>query len=189
MPREKPMPDVKLCRKCGETKPLDEFRRRSDGHTKDGRMARCSACFLVREANYRKIHPLRWDAAQKARSDRWRKENMERLYAAHRLQRQRRMLRDPKGCRLKSQRANMRRRALQMHAGGTVLQNDLDKVLRRYGGRCAYCLKRPANTWDHVIPLRRGGLHTIGNLLPACRQCNSSKGVKFLAQWRFSKHA
>jgi hypothetical protein len=47
--------------------------------------------------------------------------------------------------------------------------------------RCAYCDVRPAETWDHVTGLVRnsqysGFGHTIGNLLPCCKDCNSRKG-------------
>ena len=51
--------------------------------------------------------------------------------------------------------------------------------------KCAYC-DRPAETWDHVVGLVEnqhysGFGHTIGNLLPCRKQCNSSKGNK---DWR-----
>src|SRR5512138_2546777 len=51
---------------------------------------------------------------------------------------------------------------------------------------CVYCDKNPAETWDHVFGLVKdqqfsGFGHTIGNLLPCCKQCNSSKGNK---NWR-----
>jgi hypothetical protein len=51
---------------------------------------------------------------------------------------------------------------------------------------CAYCGVRSAETWDHVFGLVRnqryaGYGHTLGNLLPCCRSCNSAKGNK---NWR-----
>lgn len=47
---------------------------------------------------------------------------------------------------------------------------------------CVYC-DNLAETWDHVFGLVRdqqfsGYGHTIGNLLPCCRKCNSKKGNK-----------
>nr|CCA87186.1 hypothetical protein RALSY_mp30506 [Ralstonia syzygii R24] len=47
---------------------------------------------------------------------------------------------------------------------------------------CVYCF-RPAQTWDHLFNLVKGGEsngygHQIGNLVPCCRDCNSSKGGK-----------
>lgn len=48
---------------------------------------------------------------------------------------------------------------------------------------CFYCDKRPAETWDHVFGLVKDGQyagfgHTLGNLVPCCKQCNSEKGNK-----------
>jgi hypothetical protein len=46
---------------------------------------------------------------------------------------------------------------------------------------CFYCDKRPAETWDHVFSLVKVGQyagfgHTLGNLVPCCKECNSKKG-------------
>lgn len=42
--------------------------------------------------------------------------------------------------------------------------------------RCSYC-ERPAVSWDHVEPRARGGGSESDNLVPACRACNSTKGM------------
>lgn len=52
---------------------------------------------------------------------------------------------------------------------------------------CAYCHERPATTVDHVVPLVRGGTNHEGNLAPACRPCNGSKGGLTLVEWRTGK--
>ena len=57
---------------------------------------------------------------------------------------------------------------------------------KRQGKRCAYC-PNPADTIDHVVPLVRGGTNHEGNLVPACRACNSSKGGYLLVEWRTGK--
>lgn len=49
--------------------------------------------------------------------------------------------------------------------------------------QCHYC-GEPAETIDHVIPKSRGGTDEPGNLVPACRRCNASKGTKLLSEWR-----
>jgi 5-methylcytosine-specific restriction endonuclease McrA len=50
---------------------------------------------------------------------------------------------------------------------------------------CAYC-DGPAEHLDHVVPLARGGAHVLGNLLPACADCNLEKSARdpyeFLAE-------
>lgn len=65
-----------------------------------------------------------------------------------------------------------------------VTARDWRRLVQRYNGLCAYCRDRPATDQDHVIPVARGGRFAIGNLLPACRPCNSSKGAKLLVEWK-----
>lgn len=48
-------------------------------------------------------------------------------------------------------------------------------VLRRDGGRCAYCGKS-ASTVDHVMPRSRGGANSWANLVACCQTCNARKG-------------
>ena len=46
----------------------------------------------------------------------------------------------------------------------------------RYNFSCAYCGERvPVLTQDHVLALSRGGNHTMANVVPACKSCNSRK--------------
>jgi 5-methylcytosine-specific restriction endonuclease McrA len=53
-------------------------------------------------------------------------------------------------------------------------------------GRCVYCGCMPdVLTQDHVIPLSRGGTHTMDNIVPACKPCNSSKGNKDVDEWLY----
>ena len=60
-------------------------------------------------------------------------------------------------------------------------------VLRRDGGRCAYC-NAAADTVDHVIPKSRGGGSTWSNLVAACRYHNAVKGDRLLDElgWTLS---
>jgi len=49
---------------------------------------------------------------------------------------------------------------------------------RRASGVCYYCANKfPADalTMDHLVPLVRGGRSTKGNLVPACKECNTNK--------------
>lgn len=62
---------------------------------------------------------------------------------------------------------------------------DWIRLLRRFDYRCAYCGERTEKlTRDHVVPLSRGGTHSIGNILPACWPCNSSKRASTLTEWK-----
>lgn len=65
-------------------------------------------------------------------------------------------------------------------------EKDWQRLMNRYGGRCAYCAELIIGKIhkEHVIPLSRGGRHSLGNILPACGSCNFSKGPLFLMEWR-----
>ena len=67
----------------------------------------------------------------------------------------------------------------------TVTARDWNRLISRHHGKCAYCGSTSDRlTQDHIVPLIRGGRHAIGNLLPACQSCNSSKATKLLVVWR-----
>jgi len=62
----------------------------------------------------------------------------------------------------------------------------LRALWKRQGRSCYYC-ERPGNTIDHLIPLARGGTNYEGNLVPCCKQCNSSKADLLLIEWRLGR--
>ena len=51
----------------------------------------------------------------------------------------------------------------------------MDCLQHAWGG-CAYrgATERPLQR-DCVLPISRGGRYTLGNVVPACRPCNTSK--------------
>jgi 5-methylcytosine-specific restriction endonuclease McrA len=55
-----------------------------------------------------------------------------------------------------------------------------------FDGRCAYC-GSPATTWDHIVPVSKGGSTTPSNVVPACASCNSSKNDRDVAEWMTDK--
>jgi 5-methylcytosine-specific restriction endonuclease McrA len=68
------------------------------------------------------------------------------------------------------------------------------KNKRRYlfglcGGRCAYCGRDIVFEdlhVDHVVALSKGGSNENDNLLPACKECNASKGQFSIEEYRDS---
>lgn len=77
-----------------------------------------------------------------------------------------------------------RQKRVKANGGPGVSVKDWERLCRRHQMRCAYCQSASPLTMDHVVPLARGGWHAIGNILPACQPCNSSKRDDFLAHWR-----
>jgi len=56
----------------------------------------------------------------------------------------------------------------------------------RARGQCHWCKKRfnaTELTMDHVIPISRGGKSTKGNIVPACKECNSKKKYLLPVEW------
>jgi 5-methylcytosine-specific restriction endonuclease McrA len=53
-------------------------------------------------------------------------------------------------------------------------------------GECHYC-GRPTPpkqlTMDHVVPIARGGQTTKGNVVAACKECNSQKKQLLPMEW------
>ncbi len=57
-------------------------------------------------------------------------------------------------------------------------------ALRVAWGGCAYCgAVDDAPQRDCVLPISRGGRYTVGNVVPACRSCNSSKCNAEVTAW------
>ncbi|MCU4744788.1 HNH endonuclease [Natrialbaceae archaeon A-CW2] len=54
-------------------------------------------------------------------------------------------------------------------------------------GLCMYCGKESKTTFDHVIPMDNGGDSEMGNMVPVCPSCNSSKSNKNVIDWH-KKH-
>lgn len=60
-------------------------------------------------------------------------------------------------------------------------------LMEEFEGKCAYCDK-PANSFDHIIPISKGGKTEPWNIVPACRSCNSSKNDQDLFTWAENKN-
>lgn len=52
--------------------------------------------------------------------------------------------------------------------------------------RCYWCrsdIKPSVATRDHIVPLARGGEHSVSNLVVSCGSCNSKKHARSLDKW------
>ena len=76
--------------------------------------------------------------------------------------------------------ASSRRRARL--AGAEIndfVEEDWEWLKEAYNYCCAYCGKTSDNLdKDHVIPLSKGGDHTISNIVPSCHSCNLHKSAR-----------
>lgn len=63
-----------------------------------------------------------------------------------------------------------------------ILDKEIDRI---YSMPCFFCGTTENITIDHIIPISRSGNHSIGNLQPLCRSCNSKKMKKFNSEYKY----
>lgn len=74
-------------------------------------------------------------------------------------------------------------RSRSINAEGFFTVEEWIELCIRYKDKCAYCGIETTLTADHVVPLSRGGTNYITNILPACKSCNSKKGVRSVQEF------
>jgi 5-methylcytosine-specific restriction endonuclease McrA len=70
--------------------------------------------------------------------------------------------------------------------GQTPVQIPVTALRQRFnefGNCCAYCGASGDMEIEHVDPISNGGPHDIGNIVPACPTCNTSKKEKEMETW------
>jgi len=86
---------------------------------------------------------------------------------------------------------NNTKRELQIREtrDGSITSNTLDELFLEQNGTCYICnqdltqLKHKNVHLDHIIPLTRGGKHTLANVAWSCASCNLRKGDKLLSEF------
>lgn len=80
---------------------------------------------------------------------------------------------------------NQRARATTIrHTMYAITSRDIRRLTLRQNGECFYCRRVLVLTMDHVIPVSRGGVTSVGNLVLACRSCNSRKNNMTIMEFR-----
>lgn len=76
-------------------------------------------------------------------------------------------------------RSNQERRARSYGSrDGTLTMEARQHLYNSWTGICPRCHRQAVPTLDHIIPLSKGGKHSLTNVQLLCRACNSSKGAK-----------
>jgi 5-methylcytosine-specific restriction endonuclease McrA len=155
--------ELKYCSKCSQWLPIEQFFK--NRATWDGVTNICKDCMKKRNSAYNKEYNKKYlqredvKAQRRINTEKWHKNN-------------------PEHVRLLKRNARAKR---QTNLKGTIAQDEWSQLCARYEYRCAYCGQRRTLaelTMDHMIPLSRGGLHHISNIVPACMHCNCEKGSK-----------
>ena len=79
-----------------------------------------------------------------------------------------------------------RKKRVKYISDGTIKLESLNKMYEEQNHKCAYCgcdLEENQKHLDHILPISRGGKHTIKNVHWTCAECNLSKGNKTEEEW------
>jgi 5-methylcytosine-specific restriction endonuclease McrA len=177
------MTEYKACSKCKQVKPTSEFGKHKP--SPQGLYSQCLVCSRVARAEYRKRNKqsikkqqhdnyTRNAEKRKAYASDWHKANPEKFRKYQSLSKKRNK---------EAIAANTRRRNARRKANG-VFAISRKELVRLSQGPCFYCGSLHRITVDHVVAIARGGADSIGNLVPACKTCNSSKRDLTIIEWR-----
>lgn len=152
---------------------------------------RCPSCWEDNERKVDREYARRW---REAHPDRMReinresyrrrggyaairaKESRDPEFRARRRSAARKYFRTPEGSQVHRNARLRRRRALQEKGGRMLRHSEWVATLEAFGNQCAYCgCSDKELTRDHFVPVTEGGLTILGNIVPACAWCNSTK--------------
>jgi len=159
---------TKTCSKCKEIKGLDDFYK--DIRYRSGRRTQCKSCDSLKAQKWRSRNQDRWDSYMQT----WRLDNKNRI-------RENKI--DWRNRNRKTLHEQLHRRRVRLQKGSifAISKKDLKKL---YSSNCVNCGTHENISLDHIIPISRGGRHSVGNLQAMCRSCNSSKRDKLMVEFR-----
>jgi 5-methylcytosine-specific restriction endonuclease McrA len=188
------MEQSRVCTKCGQLKNLTEFHKATSERL--GVIAQCKVC----RKNYAALYHSKNRDRNNARNKAWAKSNkstINRIASDWRKSNPNKVKEIQKTYRLKNSNLIAQRRKNRLEysrnawnkrkaqkANNGVFAISKKELSRLYSQPCFYCGKIGKIEMDHVIPIKLGGRHSIGNLVPACLPCNRSKAGKLLIVWK-----
>jgi len=175
------MTQYKTCTKCSQTQALDAFSKNKLG--KNGLRSACKNCNNLAykawsQSNLQSLKDCRALRRKEARiyGRKYYEINSVSIKAGQKKWRQNNL-------EVVALRAHKRRVSERLGGVYIIYKQELKKI---YSSPCAYCAA-PSEHIDHIVPISRGGTHSIGNLTGACASCNLSKGAKFITEWKKGK--
>lgn len=174
---------MKFCGKCSQTLPLASFS--VDNGRKDGRSNYCKTC---RQAISREYLEKNRDKVLriKAKHRKLHAEKIKQYNAEYRSRNRKRAAENAR----RWAKSNPEKRAKIKTAYRARKHSEtfyiLDREIKHLkASPCAVCGSQGPVDIDHIVPLSKGGRHSVGNLQPLCRSCNTSKSDKFFADWLY----
>lgn len=195
---------MKRCTCCEQEKPTSEFGKCSK--LPDGLNIYCRDCNRAKSQEWRAANRERNNESQRnryhadteksrtyKREEARRNREQRKAYAVKRraenydrvleIERASRTRNKEKNRPAKNARQQIRNRKVQ-GATHIIAAKDLRRL---YSQPCAECGTMQNLSIDHIIPLSRGGSHSVGNMMTLCRSCNASKNARTIMEWRQAK--
>jgi len=176
------------CVECHKEKMRRRRLERDDVRAKEHAYNRRYHADHVDEIHTRKHHEYRENSGHHAaRRAKYNAENREVLNAKMRTRRRT----DPR-YREYARKSNTKWKLRKAEQGGVVTVEHKLTLLFLLDNRCPGCgcemllhgRKTRSITWDHNMPVSRGGLDDDENLIPLCKSCNSKKKDKTFFEWK-----
>ena len=165
---------MKTCTVCKIDKNISCFG--VEKRTKSGFQASCKECNNLRgKERYLKIKEY-----AKKQAIEYRNKNYQKRIE---IERKSRLKNKEKYRMLRSERQSYRNYAINSRRF-LILPKELKKI---YNSGCFKCGSNENQSLDHIVPISRGGNHSVGNIMTLCKNCNASKGNKYLVQWLYKK--
>ena len=166
---------MKVCKACNQAKPDALFAL--SNKTKSGLSNRCRSCESIRNKEfYRKQKDKILEVNKK-----YREGNYERRLEIERASRAKNKQKNRPS---KNARQGIRNRTLAQ-SPYLILDKELRKI---YNSPCFMCGCKENQSLDHIIPISRGGSHSVGNIMTLCKNCNASKHARTITEWKHSKN-
>ena len=180
---------INRCVQCiKERRPTPEQQRAEYQKNREKRLQTAKKC---RDMNPQRVKESRKKYREKNKEkikgymNKWEETNKEKRSDYHRkycsdnselISERRKNYRKTEKGKLAASRDSKRKKARKQ---GVHLVKYTDKQLKeryeQFSNCCSYCLKETKLFRDHFIPVSKGGSDCLGNIVPACLICNSSK--------------
>lgn len=180
---------MQTCSVCAAARPLDEFH--ANKNRPNGKSVTCKECAKQRARLWTKNNPEK--ALENSRrqyhkdiekSRKNRAARVRKWYQANPEKGRANSASWKKSNRAKATGYESLRRARKFGAGIYLVKPiEVKKIV---ASSCLGCGTHDRVSIDHIIPLARGGRHSIGNLQPLCVPCNSSKNDRTMTEWKLA---